>query len=137
MTRPSTVRVGVQALLVRECSILMIQRARGYGRGTWGLPGGHLEIGETILGCAFRELREETSLEANDGRVVAVADPLEETNFHMQIGVEISQWSGIPRIVHPEECADVRFWRFEALPSELFLPSRQLLVNQSALQLAT
>src|SRR5882724_7583890 len=85
------VRVGVQAILSRDESLLLVQRARGYGKGTWCLPGGHLEPGETIVECALRELLEETGVRGNGARIVAVTDPLAEAGFHMQIAVEITE----------------------------------------------
>lgn len=40
-------------------------------QASWQLPGGHLERGEGLLGCAAREAREETGLDVEPFRVVA------------------------------------------------------------------
>ncbi|MGH7929050.1 MAG: nucleotide triphosphate diphosphatase NUDT15 [Candidatus Binatia bacterium] len=123
------VRVGVQVVLRRQDSLLLVQRARGYGRGTWCLPGGHLEPGETIAECALRELLEETDVQGESARVIAVTDPLAEANFHMQIGVEVSEWSGEPRVVDPSECLGVKFFEVSALPREIFPPTNDVLAK--------
>jgi bifunctional NMN adenylyltransferase/nudix hydrolase len=49
---------------VLECSghVLLIQRARAPGRGTWALPGGFKNNNETFLDCVIRELIEETNV---------------------------------------------------------------------------
>ncbi|CAB4134210.1 NUDIX hydrolase domain containing protein [uncultured Caudovirales phage] len=49
---------------VVECMghILLIERGRAPGAGTWALPGGHKQTNETFLECALRELVEETNL---------------------------------------------------------------------------
>jgi 8-oxo-dGTP diphosphatase len=107
--------------------ILLVQRARGYGKGTWCLPGGHLEPGETIAQCALRELHEETDVCGKKPKVIAVTDPLAEAGFHMQIGVEIADWTGSPRVVDPSECSDVKFFAYVNLPNELFPPTRDVL----------
>ena len=46
----------------RNDEILLVQRAFDPGKGEWGLPGGFLELGETLEQGAKRELKEETNL---------------------------------------------------------------------------
>lgn len=126
-TPNAVVRVGVQVVLRRQDSLLLVQRARGYGKGTWCLPGGHLEPGETIAECALRELLEETTVHGESARVIVVTDPLAEAGYHMQIGVEVSEWSGEPRVVDPSECLDVKFFEVTSLPKEIFPPTKDVL----------
>jgi 8-oxo-dGTP diphosphatase len=121
------VRVGVQVVLRQKSSLLLVERARGYGKGTWCLPGGHLEPGETIAQCALRELLEETAVKGSNVQVIAVTDPLAEAGFHMQIGVDVTKWTGEPRVVDPAECADVKFFELSALPDALFPPTKDVL----------
>jgi bifunctional NMN adenylyltransferase/nudix hydrolase len=60
---PETLSFSCADALV-ECSghVLLIQRARAPGRGTWALPGGFKNRTETFLDCAVRELQEETNI---------------------------------------------------------------------------
>lgn len=60
---PETLSFSCADALV-ECSghVLLIQRARAPGRGTWALPGGFKNRSETFLDCAVRELQEETNI---------------------------------------------------------------------------
>ncbi len=63
------VRVGV--VVIRDSQLLL---ARQNGRPFWVLPGGTLEVGETMEQCAIRELQEETNLTITIDKLLYVAD---------------------------------------------------------------
>ena len=58
---PQTIAASVA--IVRKDDLLLIQRNRPPSEGLWTLPGGRLEVGETVEDCARRELREEMGLD--------------------------------------------------------------------------
>jgi 8-oxo-dGTP diphosphatase len=121
------VRVGVQILVLSGSRVLFVRRACGYGRGTWSLPGGHLELNETIAECAERELLEETGLIAEELTLVAVSDPRADANNHMQVCMNAVTWSGRPRVNDPVEVDDIGFYHVEDVVDNLFQPSRDLI----------
>ncbi|NPV04100.1 MAG: NUDIX hydrolase [Syntrophaceae bacterium] len=55
-------RVGVGAVVIHEGRILLVQRASPPGKGFWAIPGGLVELGETVREAAERELLEETGI---------------------------------------------------------------------------
>jgi 8-oxo-dGTP diphosphatase len=63
---------GVGALIFRGGCILMVQRGKEPLKGWWSLPGGALEIGETLHEAVCREVWEETGLHVNPGPVFEV-----------------------------------------------------------------
>lgn len=61
--------VGVTILVVQENKILLQLRS---DTKTWGIPGGAIELGETLLETATRELKEETGLVATEFQLLNV-----------------------------------------------------------------
>jgi 8-oxo-dGTP diphosphatase len=64
----------VDALVVRDGRILLIERGREPDKGKHALPGGFVDLDEDGATAALRELREETGLRADRARLVHVAD---------------------------------------------------------------
>jgi mutator protein MutT len=56
--------VCVGAIAVADDQLLLIRRGRGPAGGLWSVPGGRVEMGETLAEAVVRELAEETGLEA-------------------------------------------------------------------------
>ncbi|WP_278923277.1 NUDIX hydrolase [Pseudophaeobacter profundi] len=56
--------LGAIAVVYHQGRVLLIQRKNPPNAGAWGFPGGHVELGETALAAARRELAEETGIHA-------------------------------------------------------------------------
>lgn len=57
-------RLGAIAVVLHHDHVLLAQRRNPPDAGLWGFPGGHVELGETALEAAARELLEETGVTA-------------------------------------------------------------------------
>ena len=66
--------VGVGAVIVHEGRVLLVKRRYEPLAGRWSLPGGAVEVGETLEACLVREMAEETGLEVGVGPVIEVFD---------------------------------------------------------------
>ncbi len=61
-------------MVVRAGAVLLVERAAEPLKGRWTLPGGVVEVGETLEAALMRELREETGLEVRVLELVEVLD---------------------------------------------------------------
>jgi 8-oxo-dGTP diphosphatase len=66
--------VGVGAVIVHEGKVLLARRGAPPLQGEWSLPGGVVELGETLRVAAEREALEETGLIVEAGEVLEVFD---------------------------------------------------------------
>ncbi len=57
-----TPKLAALAVLIRGNHVLLVKRKNEPDAGLWGFPGGHVDLGETALDAAARELREETGV---------------------------------------------------------------------------
>lgn len=71
--------LGVSACLIENGAVLLQQRHGGCYHTRWSLPGGKVEIGETLAVALHRELREETELHATIGAFIDYVEILPQT----------------------------------------------------------
>ncbi|MCA0228139.1 NUDIX domain-containing protein [Patescibacteria group bacterium] len=126
------VRVGVGTFVFREGKFLMQQRQGSHGEGSWSVPGGHLEFGETPEETSKREVLEETGMDIKDVKFAAVTnDYFSDDGKHYVTWWTMSEWhSGEPYITEPDKCTAQMWVDFSSLPEPLFKPWEQLLEGE-------
>jgi 8-oxo-dGTP diphosphatase len=117
-------RVGVGVFVLRNGLVLLGLRRGAHGAGTWALPGGHLEFGESIEHCAAREVHEEAGLEIDvSARGPYTNDVFEDVGKHyVTVFVLARAPHGHPERREPDKCAEWRWCRWSDLPTPLFPP---------------
>ena len=132
MPADSNVKVGTAALIIDDGKLLMIQRQGSDGAGTWSIPGGWLEFGETPGEAAAREAKEETNIDVipvDDGGVITFPSD-DGTTWIVDVFVECLWVGGEPQVMEPDKCPVVKWVLLGDLPSPLFEPLRQLAVER-------
>jgi ADP-ribose pyrophosphatase YjhB (NUDIX family) len=139
---PSEVRLTVSAVARRHpdsAEILLMQRA---DNGHWGLPGGHVEPGESVADATVREVFEETGCTVSVGRLIGVySDPERQTVgwgdgegervqlVNLCFEARVLDESGEPTT--PEETLQTGFFEPDALP-EPFVPIHGIRIEDAA-----
>jgi 8-oxo-dGTP diphosphatase len=67
---------GVGVVVIEDDSLLVVQRGRGANAGLWAVPGGKVDLGESMRAAAAREVREETGLEVEIGEVIWIGEAI-------------------------------------------------------------
>jgi ADP-ribose pyrophosphatase YjhB (NUDIX family) len=113
-TYPTRPYLAVSAAIFRDGQVLIVRRARPPAHGLYTLPGGGVELGETLEGAIMREVREETGLEIAPLALVgfreAIArDAAGRVERHFVILPFAARWVG-GEIALSEELAEAH-WR--------------------------
>ena len=129
--QPQHPRVGIGVIIRREGKVLLGLRRGAHGAGTWALPGGHLEFGESFEACAAREAAEETGLRiAIEGIGPCTNDVMPaEQRHYVTVFVLAASASGTPEVREPAKCERWAWFDWAALPEPLFLPLRHLVAS--------
>lgn len=120
-------QVGTAMIISRDEKVLLMKRKSPHGRGTWSTPGGHLDFGETLEGCAARETKEEVGVDVVDIHFRSVTNDVFESQGKHYVTIWMEGTPvGEPRIVSEREVEEIGWFAWDALPQPLFLPLENL-----------
>jgi 8-oxo-dGTP diphosphatase len=102
--------------------LLQLRKGTGYMDGYWAAAAaGHVEKGESVFAAAAREAVEEVGVRDVEltplcamHRTGATGLPIDE---RVDYFFAATSWSGEPRILEPDKCADLRWCRLHDLPA--------------------
>ncbi len=95
---PLTPLVGVGAVVVEAGRVLLVRRGSEPLKGHWSLPGGLLEVGESLTEGVIREVREETGLTVEPLELVELLDRIhwegDRVRYHYVIADYLCRMTG-------------------------------------------
>jgi len=88
--------IGVGAIVWKGDQFLLIRRGHAPRQGSWSLPGGHQELGESVQQAAIREVHEETGVTIRVLDLLAVVDLIDgdtaDPHFHYTVIDVQAEW---------------------------------------------
>lgn len=114
--------VGVAVILQRADCILLGRRKSDHGKGTYSVPGGHLEMGEEPYDAAVRELAEETGITVDELEFIGFTNDVFSQDKHYITLFFTTHCDKEPVNQEPEKCEGWEWHSLMNLPEDLFLP---------------
>lgn len=116
--------MGIAVFMYRDGKFLMNRRHGSHGAGTWSIPGGHLEFGESWEECIKREVMEEVGAEISNIKQFAVTNDIfaSEDKHYITIWLTADWAANEPDIKEPDKILELKWTDFSDLPQPLFEP---------------
>jgi len=120
MTPPARPVVGVGGIVVDAGRVLLVKRRNPPLQGRWSLPGGRVELGETLVEAVRREVLEECGLAVSVGPLVDVVDRIHRdeagaVEHHFVLADYVCRCEVPSAAVAGSDAADLRWAEFGEL----------------------
>ncbi len=127
--------LGVGVMILKDNKVLLGLRnpnkekasSELNGQGTWTMPGGKVEYMEKLVDAAKRELEEETSLIANDLKLICISDDMTDTAHYVTVGFLVNKYSGKIKDMEPETILEWKWFDIDNLPDNMYKPSKKVI----------
>ncbi|RLP74492.1 NUDIX domain-containing protein [Mycetocola tolaasinivorans] len=135
---PTEPRVGCGAAILRDGRLLLIRRLREPEAGAWGLPGGKVDLGETVPAAIAREIAEEIDIALAGTTLLCVVDQIDaEAGTHWIAPVHLATaFTGTPRLVEPHKHDGLDWFPLDALPTPLTVATVQAVAALNAREMS-
>ncbi|XSG77548.1 NUDIX hydrolase [Herpetosiphon llansteffanensis] len=135
---PSQPLIGVSVMVWHEQRVLLVKRSKEPLAGQWSVPGGAIELGETVEAAARREIREECDVEISTPSFITAVDVIhrdqsERIQYHYVLLEMQAEWlSGEPQA--GDDALAIGWFGVDDLTGLEIHPETRLLVETVAAQ---
>ncbi|MEL6839322.1 MAG: NUDIX hydrolase [Pseudomonadota bacterium] len=130
---PDRPKLGAIAVVFHDGRFLLVKRKNAPNADTWGFPGGHVDLGETAMAAAERELREETGVVGTAQHYLTNVDVIERDAeghvlYHYLLAAVRCQYlSGTP--VAADDAADAGWFTADQAATLQQSPNVQMVID--------
>ena len=125
MEKIDEIKAGVAVIILNKKNQVLLQKRADVA--LWGIPSGHVEIGETVSEAAIREIKEETNLDIRINKLIGVySDPHSQVFVypkgkvvHFITTCFLAEVTGGELSCHSDESLEIKFFGHETLPDDL------------------
>ncbi len=132
---PTRPLVGVGAVVWDGGRVLLERRGQPPGQGSWSLPGGLIDVGETAEDAVRREVREECGIEVTVGPVLGIFEPIVRdpdgrVRYHYVVVDYLAYHHG-GAVQAGDDAADLAWVAPEDLDAYALLPATQQMIERA------
>lgn len=112
-----------------ETLLLLRSKKSKNERGLWNKVGGAVELNEKVIDCLRRETKEELGVNIHDIDFLSYTDHILPGEHQHWLGMNFIAkiQSGKPKIMEPEKCDGLRWFKFDQVPKNLAMPTKESL----------
>ncbi|MBI4020505.1 MAG: NUDIX domain-containing protein [Candidatus Aenigmarchaeota archaeon] len=130
---------GIGVMVIRDGKVLLGKRHDNpekadslmHGEGTWTMPGGKVDFGESFEDAAYREAFEETGIRIDKSKLklISVTNDIVHDAHFVTLGILCKGFDGEPQVMEPDEITGWEWFHLDGLPKPLFFPCEKILKN--------
>jgi len=145
MEQTKKIGVGCGVMILKDGKILLGKRHEDkdkadselHGEGTWTMPVGKMHFGESFFEVTAREVKEETDITINKIELVSVANDIKEDAHFITLGFICEDFSGVAKVMEPDEITEWQWFALDNLPTPMFFPSQKVIDNVRAKKISS